>query len=350
MVKPVREAVVHVRYWDAQRNEMFHEGYVSAGMIYNDADTIDTSVHLTDWEGYAYSGWNVQLPDGTVQYSGTERDVGVTLAGWVPEKYLNVEFYPYMDTGVEVCYWNSSANQIIHSESLAGGKALKEQETKVTASLTPPLGYEITGWNVQFVDGTVQYTGTENPVDIILSGYIPKKHLNVECRLVEDKRLTVNYIDKGTKKVIDTKTLFPERDGTLEVDFDNIPGYVIENWTLRLPDDSVEDSGTEAPVNVTLTPDKPHKILDVECVKIVSGDDTDPSDPLPPRPSMSNRAEFATASFHGRKPNRTGFLTDIQAREERGTAHAIIRLNTSQYLARLPILRRIRLNQAMALR
>ena len=282
VVKPIREAVVHIRYWDAQRNEVFHEGYVNAGMLYNDADTIDTSVHLTDWEGYAYSGWNVQLPDGTIQYSGTERDVGITLAGWIPVKYLNVEFYPYMDTGVEVRYWDSAANQIIHTESLTGEKALKEQEVKVVANLTPPTGYKITGWNVQFVDGTIQYTGTENPVNIMLSGYVPTKYLNVECQLVEDKQLTVNYIDKDTKKVIETKNLVPGPEGTLEVDFDNIPGYVIENWTLKLPDDTIEDSGTEAPVKVTLTPDKPRKILEVECVKIGSDDDTEPPDPLPP--------------------------------------------------------------------
>ena len=64
---------------------MFHEGYINAGQILNDADTVDTSFHITDWDGYAYSGWNVQLSDGTIQYSGTERNVGITLAGWLPE-------------------------------------------------------------------------------------------------------------------------------------------------------------------------------------------------------------------------------------------------------------------------
>lgn len=283
VVKPLREAIVHVRYWDAEQNKIFHEGYVNSGVIYNDTDTIETSVHITDWEGYAYSGWNVQLMDGTIQYSGTDRDVGITLAGWLPEKYLNVEFYPYADTSVEVRYWDSAANQIIHTELLQGEKTINEQEITVTANLTPPSGYQITDWNVQLVDGSIQYTGAENPVQVILNGYIPKKYLNVNCQPIHDKRLTVKYLDKETGNLIETKILYPEDDGRMEVDFDPIPGYVIENWTLKLPDGTALESGTEAPVEVILTTDDPHKILEVECLKIIdSGEDTETQEPLPP--------------------------------------------------------------------
>ncbi|MBE5040751.1 hypothetical protein [Ructibacterium gallinarum] len=181
VVKPMREAMVFVRWWDAQNNRIFHEGYVNAGQILQDADTVETSFHIDDWEGYLYSGWNVQLMDGIIQYSGTERDVGITLAGWVPEKYLNIEFYPYMATGVEVRYWDTAENTILKTELLTGEKVVKEQETTITAALTPPSGYTIKGWNVQFIDGAIQYTGTDNPVDVILNGYIPTKYLNVEC-------------------------------------------------------------------------------------------------------------------------------------------------------------------------
>lgn len=287
VVKPVREAKVYVRYWDAQNNQIFHEGYVTAGNLYADEDTAETSVHITDWEGYEYSGWNVQLMDGTIQYDGTERDVGITLAGWVPEKYLNVEFYPYMDTGVEVRYWDKAENTLISSNTIPGEKVVREQESKITAELTPPAGYEMGGWNVQLPDDTIQYEGTENPVEVILNGYIPRKYLNVKCYPINDKKLTVNYIDIETGKIFDTDILHPvipgKGDREVTVEFKNVPGYVIEGWTLKEPDDTVEQRGTNDPVDVTLTDDKPHKILNVDCLPIgESGDDDEPVEPLPP--------------------------------------------------------------------
>ena len=189
VVKPMREAMVHVRWWDAQNSRIFHKGYISAGQILQDADTVETSLHIDDWEGYLYSGWNVQLMDGTIQYSGTERDVAVTLAGWVPEKYLNIEFYPYMETGVEVRYWDISDNKIIQTDLLAGEKVAKDQETTISASIAVPFGYTVVGWNVQLVDGTVQYTGTETPVDVTLNGNVPTKYLNVECSSISNTEI-----------------------------------------------------------------------------------------------------------------------------------------------------------------
>lgn len=284
IVKPIREAVVHVRYWNSQENRIFHEGYVNAGIIYNDTDMIDATVHLTDWEGYEFSGWNVQMPDGTIQYSGNERDVVITLAGWVPEKYLNVEFYPYLDTSVEVRYWDKSENALISSEILVGEYVVKEHETKIMANLTAPTGYKINGWNVQLENGTIQYEGGDIPVEIILSGYLPHKYLNVKCYPLSDKKLTVNYIDSETEKVIDTQNIYPQegdQDQSMNVDFKNIPGYVIEKWTLRLPDKTVENRGTDAPVHVVLTNEKPHKILDVNCIALDDGGNQDPLEPLP---------------------------------------------------------------------
>lgn len=100
VVKPTVEAKVYVRYWDAQNNTIFHEGTVWLGEL-KENEQVETSIHITDWEGYEFSGWHVVLPDNTVQYSGSERDVGVTLAHWLPEKYLNVEFYPVDPTPEE---------------------------------------------------------------------------------------------------------------------------------------------------------------------------------------------------------------------------------------------------------
>lgn len=283
VVKPIRDAVVYVRYWDAQNNRIFHEGYVNAGKIFDDAQTVDTAVHITDWDGYEYSGWNVQLMDGTIQYSGIERDVGITLAGWVPEKYLNVEFYPYMQTSVEVRYWDKADNTLISSETLTGETVVRDQETTITAHIKTPEGYKTDGWNVQLMDGTIQYEGYENPTVITLNGYLSKKILNVKCYPINNKKITINYIDSETSKVIRTRVLKPcEGDAptiTAEVEFEDVDGYVIEDWKLKTPDGKVEKTGTEEPVSVTLTDEKPHKILDVNCFPL---EDDDGDNPAPP--------------------------------------------------------------------
>lgn len=179
VVKPAVEAKVHVRYWDAQRNTIFHEGTVELGEL-EENEQIDTSVHITDWEGYEFSGWHVVLPDNTVQYSGSERDVGITLANWTPEKYLNVEFNPYMDTEIKVRYWDSLENRIMFEESVFGEKAIKEKEIKFTVPIKDIDGYTFTSWNVCLPDGTIQYDGTDKNVNIVLNGYVPLKYLNID--------------------------------------------------------------------------------------------------------------------------------------------------------------------------
>lgn len=273
VVKPVREAVVYVRYWDAQNNRVFHEGYVNAGQLLNDGDTVDTCIDITDWDGYLYSGWNVQLMDGTIQYSGTDRNACITLAGWVPEKYLNVEFYPYVATGVEVRYWDSAENKILHTELLTGEKVVKEQETIITAKMTPLYGYKITGWNVQLMDGTIQYTGTENPTDIALSGYIPTKYLNVECAPISNTKLTVEYIDTDTKAIISSEVIWGEevygnQETIVKAEIKDIAGYVVTGWTVKLPNGKEESNGNRDTVSVVLTESVPHKILEVDCMKL----------------------------------------------------------------------------------
>lgn len=273
VVKPMREAMVYVRYWDAQNNKVFHEGYIDAGQILNDADTVDTSFHITDWEGYMYYAWNVQLPDGTIQYSGNERDVGITLAGWIPEKYLNIEYYPYMSTGVEVRYWDTEENKIIHTDLLTGEKVAMDNETTITAQMTPPFGYKIKSWNVQLIDGTIQYTGTDNPTDIALNGYIPTKYLNVECVPLSNTKLTVNYVDEETEKLLKSEVIFGEEvhgneKTTVKAEIKDISGYVVTGWELMLPDGTEEKTGNRDTVSVTLTETTPHKILKVNCLTL----------------------------------------------------------------------------------
>ena len=50
---------------------------------------------------------------------------------------------------------------------------------------------------------------------------------------------------------------------------------MIEDWVIKTPDDSVEKTGTEAPVSVTLTEQKPHKILDVNCFSLEDDEETE---------------------------------------------------------------------------
>ena len=83
---------------------------------------------------------------------------------------------------------------------------------------------------MQLPDGTIQYEGTGNPTDITMNGYIPKKILNVKCYPIVGKKVTVNYINSETKKVIDTEIIRAnEGDGvqTINVSFKNVPGYAI---------------------------------------------------------------------------------------------------------------------------
>ena len=283
VVKPIKDAIVHVRYCDIQNNKVFQEKTVNIGKIIEDTQTIDTSVHIDDCDGYDYSGWNLQLPDGTVQYSGVERDVGITLAGWVPEKYLNVDFFPYMKTSVEVKYWDKNDNTLISSETLTGETVVRDKETQITANINISEGYKTDGWNVQLMDGTIQYEGYGNIAVITLNPYLSKKIVNVRCYPLNNKKVTVNYINSETNNIIKTTVIRPNQEDsssiTMEVDFENVPGYVIEDWELKTPDGTVEKKGTEEPVSVTLTDKKPHKILDVNCFPLEDEDDDKPKPP-----------------------------------------------------------------------
>jgi hypothetical protein len=202
IVKPATEAKVHVRYWDAQRNSIFHEGTVWLGELMENEQT-ETSVHITDWDGYEYSGWHVVLPDDTLQYSGTERDVGITLAHWLPEKYLNVEFYPYMDTEVQVRYWDSQANRIMFEESVYGEQVVRDKEIKITVPVIEIDGYTFASWNVCLPDGTVQYDGTNTNVEIALNGYFSFKYLNIDY--------LSNGENAGTPTTPDTPEIIPDK-------------------------------------------------------------------------------------------------------------------------------------------
>ena len=63
------EAKVNVKYWDVPHNKVFYEEQRSLGEMIGD-QTVKTNIHITDWEGYEYSGWNVRPEGQDIQYSG----------------------------------------------------------------------------------------------------------------------------------------------------------------------------------------------------------------------------------------------------------------------------------------
>jgi len=281
IVMPTREAGVNIRCWDAPNNQIFYEGYVSAGKIYNDDDVIDTSFHITDWDGYDYIGWNVQLPDGTIQYSGDARDVEIALAGWLPQKYLNIEYIPRSNSSLEVRYWDKIKNTIISSSVIDGGNISQDGESIVSVDILSPAGYRTDGWNVQLPDGTIQYEGTEQRPNIILTANAPKKILNVKCYPINnqniEKKVTVNYIDTKTEKVIKSKVENITTEKQTEIVIESIPDYTMVGWALKTPDGIVEKEGTGDSVYVEVTNKIPHKILEVMCTPD-SGDRDDKPD------------------------------------------------------------------------
>ena len=298
VVKPARDALVHVRCIDSDSKQVFHEETVSNGRFYESEQLIDTYYHIPDYKGYEFKDWNVQFMDGNVQYSGTERDVKVTLSAWVSEKYLNIEYRPYNQTDLEVRYWDKSENKIISKEHLVGEAVVGADETKIIADIKTPEGYKTDGWTVELPNGLIQYGGNSNPASITLSGNIPKKILNVNCYPLNGKKITVNYINSKTNEVIKTSVIKPNEEDapslTVEVELENVPGYMIENWTLKIPDGTIEKSGTEDMIEVTLTDKLPHKILDVSCFPFDGDEDDDPEDePIEPptitvRPGICN--------------------------------------------------------------
>jgi hypothetical protein len=180
VVSAAPQAIVNVRYWDKQSNKIFYEEQRSLGELIGDK-TIKTSIHITDYEGYEYSGWNVQVDGGDIQYEGTERDVDMELAPWVPVKNLNVEFYPYMDTELHVRYWDMYVSRVINEETLTGDKVLYNQKTSVTYTPEDVDGYDYGGWSVQLPDSSIIETGDKKPVTVDLTSEHPIKYLNIKC-------------------------------------------------------------------------------------------------------------------------------------------------------------------------
>ncbi len=295
VVKPAREAIVHLRCWDTGTNAVFYQNDINVGKLVLDGDTINTFVNIVDWFGYKFVGWKLRLPDNTIQYEGTDRNVEVALASWLPEKYLDVEFNPIIDTGVEVRYWDTVANKIIETNTVSGKQVVGDEETSLTLKLIEPTGYKINDWKVRLPDDTIQYLGTEQPVTVAFNAYVPRKFLDVECEAISKTKLDIKYIDTETQKVLKSKTIPGSKKSAnnsfvADAEIEGIPGYSVNNWRVKTPDGKVERTGKEDNVSVELTEKVPHKILEIDCIKIGGkgeGDEPDDNpDDDPPAPTV----------------------------------------------------------------
>ena len=327
VVQPVKEALIHVRYWDAQNNAVMSSEDVDLGRLEGNSAEIDTCIGIKDIEGYSFQAWNVQLPDGTIQYSGTEREACITMASWVPEKYLNIEYFPINKTGVDVNYLDTVENTIIKSEHVQGDAVTGEEECKLSIPITAPAGYKADSFEVVLDNGEVQYSGDWNPVEIVLNGYIPHKTLNVNCSRISttgsDKRVEVTYIDEETGKTLDTdKVSGPSTSECITVELKEIPGYAVTGWSIKKQNNTVEKTGMEAPAPVDFLPSERIKYLIVNCLNLDDGDGETPKEPpvitVKPSGDCDGIIEWTETDSHrvftgynarGRKTYRTCYHT-----------------------------------------
>lgn len=312
IVKPVYDAEVQVRYWDASSGKVIDEEIVDAGKIENDSDIKTKCINIKDLEGYEYSGWKVRLENDTVQYSGDDKEVCIELSSYLPKKYLDIEYYPYSDVSVDIRYWDLAENMIIKSERVTGEKVM--QETSFSIPITTPENYRIDGWNVQLDDGTIQYTGTDDMVIVVLSNYLSHKYLNVDCSKIADtpkendstdrKRAEVTYVDEESNKILDTdifygnNTLLPE---DISVDIKNIEGYEVTDWTITNENGETENIGINSPVTISFKANEKVKYLVVNCIKKSNGGGDNESEPIitiKPSEDCNGIIEWTETDYH----------------------------------------------------
>lgn len=85
---------VEVKYQDSSTGEYFYESTLDLGEFPEDAEQMETTVHIPELEGYTFDHWRILLPDQTLQYTGTDPDAEVAVTTWEPIKILVMEFMP----------------------------------------------------------------------------------------------------------------------------------------------------------------------------------------------------------------------------------------------------------------
>ena len=182
IVEPVQKANLFVRCWDKETNSIIKEMTVDSGVIYGYEGTINTTYNIEDMNGYKFLEWNVQLPEGTVQYSDITRSVNVDLAGWVPQKYVNVYYEkdgePKEETDdykVDIRYVDRETKDVLSEETLY------PDTESLSVELKEIDGFYNTGWKVVLPDLKEENKGVSGPVNITLSSDSPYKIIFVDC-------------------------------------------------------------------------------------------------------------------------------------------------------------------------
>lgn len=179
IINPAPEAKVNVRYWNVPMNKVFYKEQLDLGELTGD-NTVKTTVHVDDKDGYEFSGWNVQLQTGEIQYTGDERDVDIELAPWNPVKNLNIECIPYFTPECRVRFWDMSAGRIMSESSIFADTILHGNVANVSYEPEEVGGYDYGGWSIQLPDSSIEQTGDAKPVTVALSGEHPLKYLNIK--------------------------------------------------------------------------------------------------------------------------------------------------------------------------
>lgn len=186
IVEPVQKANLFVRCWDKETNSVIKETTIDSGVIYGYKGSINTAYDIEDLDGYNFLEWNVQLPDGTVQYSDVTRTVNVDLAGWVPQKYVNVYYEKdgesAVDYKIDVKYIDRDTKEVLSE------KTLYPDTENSSVELEQIEGFHNTGWKVVLPDMTEEKSGISGPVDVSLSSISPYKIILVDCLKKEPEK------------------------------------------------------------------------------------------------------------------------------------------------------------------
>lgn len=186
VVLPVSESVLNVRYWDTSAGRIIHTDVLTGPILKNDEQTTITA-QLSAPKGFFIKDWNVQLPDGTIEYYGSDLTTDISLSGYTPQKNLNVECY-LTDTGiggkkseVGIKYVDSKSSEVISETKVEGDYLYSGSVSNVEVSLEAPDGYNIDHWDLTLDNGVVEKQGVETNFTVTLNHDVPNKTVIVLC-------------------------------------------------------------------------------------------------------------------------------------------------------------------------
>lgn len=186
VVLPVSESALNVRYWDTAAGRIIHTDVLKGPVLKNDEQTTITA-QLSAPKGFFIKDWNVQLPDGTIEYYGSDLTTDIILSGYAPQKNLNVECY-LTDTGiggkqseVGIKYVDSESSEVISETKVEGEYLYSGDVSNVAVSLKAPDGYNIDRWDLTLGSGEVEKQGVETNFTVTLNHDVPNKTVIVFC-------------------------------------------------------------------------------------------------------------------------------------------------------------------------